>query len=434
MSKPKISNGLTRRELLGTIGGGALASGLVSSFPAPALASAPKVRIGYVSPRTGALAPFAESDPFTLSQVQQVLARGLDIGGTNYEVEITAIDDQSNSDRAATSANELINADGINLMLAQGALTNVPVASQCETAGVPCITTMDPWQGWMFPLSGDPAVGFDYVNHFFWGIEDIISTFIGMWNLQDTNKRVGTVWSNDAPGQVFANPDIGFPAALAPGGYEVVDVGSFQPGADDFSRQIVAFRDAGCEIVTGLFSPPEWAVFWRQAQQLGFRPKIATPAKALLFPSGIEALGNTGDGMSTEIWWTPSYPFTSSLTGQTCQEIADAYTASTGRRWTQPIGVIHALWELGINALKNAADPRDPDAVQEVIRNTNMTTVVGNIDWANSPVNNVAKLKIAGGQWRLQDDGTYDLKVTYNEAAPEVPVQAEFSMDLGGRG
>ena len=70
--------------------------------------------------------------------------------------------------------------------------------------------------------------------------------------------------------------------------------------------------------------------------------------------------------------------------------------------------------------------------MQEVIANTKMTTIVGDIDWKNSPVKNVAKLKIAGGQWRLQPDGSYALKVTYNKAAPEVPIEAKFKLGVGG--
>lgn len=424
--------GMTRREALKGLGGAAATFGLSSGLAAPALAGDNILRIGYISPQTGPVAPFAESDPFMLQKVRAAVASGLSINGKTYSVEISEVDDQSNSDRAATSANQLINGDGINLMLAQGAGTAVPVSAQCEVAGIPCITTMDPWQGWMFPQAGDPAVGFEYINHFFWGIEDIISTFIGMWDGQETNKKVATAWSNDPPGKVFGSKDIGFPASLGAGGYEITDVGEFQVGADDFTAQITAFRDAGCDIVTGLFNPPEWAIFWRQAQQLGFKPKIATPAKALLFPAGIAALGKAGDGMSTEIWWTPSYPYKSTLTGQTSQELADDYTATSGRPWTQPIGVVHALWELGINALKNAADPMDPDAVQEVIKTTKMTTIVGDIDFAGSPVKNVAKLKIAGGQWRLQPDGSYALKVTYNKAAPEVQIEDSFKLGVGG--
>jgi branched-chain amino acid transport system substrate-binding protein len=423
--------GMTRREALMGLGGAAATFGLSSSLAAPALAGENVLRIGYISPQTGPVAPFAESDPFMLKQVREVLAKGLTINGTTYQVEIHDVDDQSNPDRSATSANQLINGDGINLMLAQGAGTDVPVSAQCEVAGVPCITTMNPWQGWMLPQGGKPDEGFQYINHFFWGIEDIISTFIAMWDGQETNKKVATAWSNDPPGKVFGSKDIGFPASLGPAGYQITDVGEFQVGADDFSAQITAFRDAGCDIVTGLFNPPEWAIFWRQAQQLGFKPKIATPAKALLFPAGISALGKAGDGMSTEIWWTPAYPYKSTLTGQTSKELAEAYTASSGRPWTQPIGVVHALWELGINALKNAADPTDPDAVQEVIKTTKMTTIVGDLDFAGSPVKNVAKLKIAGGQWRLQPDDSYALKVTYNKAAPEVPIEADFKLGVG---
>jgi branched-chain amino acid transport system substrate-binding protein len=29
----------------------------------------------------------------------------------------------------------------------------------------------------------------------------------------------------------------------------------------------------------------------------------------LLFPSALEALGKSGNNLSTEVWWTPTYPF-----------------------------------------------------------------------------------------------------------------------------
>lgn len=418
---------LSRRTLLKA--GGALALG--STFPMPAIAATQKLKIGYITGATGIMAPFAEADPFLIPQVQEAFKSGLEINGTTYDLEIVTADDQSNPDRSSTIASQFINGDQVNLMLAMNALTHVPVSSQCEIAGVPCITTMDPWQGWMFPLGGQPDTGFEYVNHFFWGIEDIISLYVGMWDSLPTNKVIGSCWPNDPPGKVFGDPVIGFPAALGKAGFQVLETGTFQPGADDFSQQIVYFRDNGVEIVTGLFSPPEWAVFWRQAAQLGFKPKVATVAKALLFPSGIEALGNTGDGMSTEIWWTPEYPFKSSITGQTSKELADAYSAATGKTWTQPLGVVHALWEAGIGALKASGDPTNPEAVAAAARSQVIDTVVGKLDWANSGVKNVAKLKIAGGQWRLQDDGKYDLVVTYNKSAPDVPLGGEFSLELG---
>ena len=85
---------------------------------------------------------------------------------------------------------------------------------------------------------------------------------------------------------------------------------------NDFTSQISAFKAAGAEIVTGNMIPPDFATFWSQAAQQGFRPKIVTIGKALLFPSVINSLGARGNGLTTEIWWTPNHPFKSGLTGQ----------------------------------------------------------------------------------------------------------------------
>jgi branched-chain amino acid transport system substrate-binding protein len=162
---------------------------------------------------------------------------------------------------------------------------------------------------------------------------------------------------------------------------------------------------------------------------MGFRPKVATVAKALLFPTGVAALGSFADRMSTEIWWTPAYPFKSSLTGQTAKQIADAYERATLKPWTQPIGVVHALWELGIHALKTSGNPKNPEAVSAAIGRTNTETVIGRIDWAGSAIKNVAKMRIVGGQWRInQTERKLELAITHNATAREIPVQRKFEM------
>lgn len=67
-----------------------------SLFPTPALAQGAKLKIGYVSPVTGLFATFAEADPFLLKQVRQALKGGIVNNGKTYDVEIIAIDDQTN--------------------------------------------------------------------------------------------------------------------------------------------------------------------------------------------------------------------------------------------------------------------------------------------------------------------------------------------------
>ncbi|MES2541668.1 MAG: ABC transporter substrate-binding protein, partial [Pseudomonadota bacterium] len=128
-------------------------------------------------------------------------------------------------------------------------------------------------------------------------------------------------------------------------GYTLNDPGRYQNLNDDFSAQINAFKAANCEIVTGVVIPPDFTTFRNQALQQGFNPKIITVAKAILFPQSVEALGEAGHNLSSEVWWSNTHPFKSSLTGQSAAELAADFTAKTNRPWTQPIGFVHSLFE-----------------------------------------------------------------------------------------
>lgn len=405
-----------------------LTTGAAFSTGGAFAASKDTIRIGYISPRTGPFAPFAEADEFIAGQFQKAMADGLTVGGKKYRVELLARDDQSNPDRASNLAVELINKQGVDLMLAQGALGVVPVSQQCELNGIPCITTMTPWQAWLFPLKGDPAKGFKNIFHFFWGVEDIANVYLDIWSDLPTNKVVGAVFSNDVPGNAMGDSKLGMPGAFAQAGYKIVDIGKFPTGSDDFSNYIQAFKRENVEIVTGLFNPPEWATFLNQSAQMNFKPKVATIAKALLFPGGVAALGPRAEGMSTEIWWVPGYPFKSSLTGESAAELATAYATTTKRDWTQPIGVVHALFEVGVAALKASPDPKAPDKVVETLRTLKTQTVIGQLDFGGSGVKNVSKMRVVGGQWHVGANGKPELFITNNRVAPEIPVQRKFDL------
>ena len=281
---------------------------------------------------------------------------------------------------------------------------------------------MAPWQPYYFGRNPqDPERGFQWTYHFFWGLEDIIAVVLEMWSQVPTNKVVGALWPNDGDGNAWGDPELGFPPPLQEAGYRIVDPGRYQNGTQDFTAQISQYRSAGAEIVTGVPIPPDWTNFWKQAVQQGFIPKIASVGKALLFPASVEALGEIGEGMSTEVWWTPSHPFTSSLTGQSARELGDGYSEATNKQWTQPIGFVHALFEVAADVLTRASDV-SPQAIVEAIKGTNLDTIVGRIQWTGQPVPNVAKTKLVGGQWKRGTEFPYDLVVVTNSALPEVPV------------
>ena len=140
-----------------------------------------------------------------------------------------------------------------------------------------------------------------------------------------------------------------------------------------------------------------------------------------MFRAAVESMGDRGNNLSTEIWWTPTFPFKSGLTGQNAKQLTDAYTKATKRPWTQPIGYQHALFEVAIDVVKRSKNPHDPKAMLASIKATNYQSMVGPVHWTGQPVKNVCKTPLVAGQWR-RTNGKFDLVICENKSAPEIPV------------
>jgi branched-chain amino acid transport system substrate-binding protein len=432
MIRKPDSNHINRRTLLKyTAAGSAVAA---TGLRAPAVAQQRPVKLGYVSPQTGPLAAFAEADNFIITQFKETTQKGIKVGNATLPVEVIVKDSQSNPNRAAEVAKELIVQDKVDLMLvASTPETTNPVSTQCEIEEVACISTVAPWQPWFIgrqsnPAGGPPAwKGFDYTYHFFWGLEDVIAVFTNMWSQVPTNKSVGGLFPNDGDGNAWGDKQVGFPPVLDKQGYKLTDPGRYQNLTDNFSAQIRAFKDAQCEVITGVVLPPDFTTFWKQALQQGFKPKIASIGKAILFPVAVEALGKDGNNLSSEVWWSPNHPFKSSLNGMSAKALAGAYEDATKKQWTQPIGFVHALFELAVDVMGRVPQRGDAAATVKAIADTNLDTVVGNIRWNGADLppfaaKNVAKTPLVGGQWRLKDGNKYDILITDNRTAPTIPV------------
>ena len=409
-----------RRTLLG--GAGAMV-GLLAS-PSVLRAASREIRIGYITALSGPRAEFGVSDRWMLSQIQALVGNGLRIGGDTYSIEILMRDNQSSVNRSASLGTELIQREGVDLLLTQDLDAAVATGEMCDVMGVPAISTMGPWQAWMFGRGSNPAQGFPYTFTFFWGADAAMQTYTRIWDQIATDRVAGDFYLDNSVGLAFADPEHGLPAAMSAAGYKRVAGGMYQMQTQDFSAQVALFRNAKADIVTGFGFPPHWSTFWAQAGQAGYAPEAATFAGAFLFPSAIEAFGARGDGMTTEVWWTPNVPFRSSLTGQSASELAAAWEAHSGTQWVQTLGYSHALFEVALAALRKSAAPGDRDAVRDAIASLRLDTMVGPVDFAGSPIRSVAVTEVAGGQWRR---GTgrhpFDLLITENAFAPSIAVQ-----------
>ena len=125
--------------------GGTLAGAAVLGLPMHAFAQAKGIKIGFVSPQTGPLAPFGEADNFVIGQMNKLFAGGIDVGGKKIPVSIIQKDSQSNPNRAGEVANDLILREKIDLMLVSSTPeTTNPVSDACELNEIPCISTVAP--------------------------------------------------------------------------------------------------------------------------------------------------------------------------------------------------------------------------------------------------------------------------------------------------
>ena len=421
-------NRLDRRTVL---------TGMAAATAAPAIlyhtrayAKSPVVKVGYVSPKTGPLAGFGEAGDHVIEGIKAAVSGGIENNGKSFALEIITKDSQSNPNRAAEVAADLILGDEVDIILSQGTPdTTNPVCDQAEVNEVPCISTNCPWQPYFFGRNGDPAKGFDYTYHFFWGLEDVISVFLDIWGTSGVAKKVGGLFPNDADGNAWGHPELGLPKPLAANGYKLVDPGRYQPLNDDFSAQISKFKDEGCEIVTGVMIPPDFGNFWGQAAQQGFNPKVATIGKAILFPGFVKSLGPRAKGLTSEIWWHKDHPFSSSLTGDSSNKVATDYSKSTGRPWSQTIGFEHAIFEVAIDVIKRAEDLDSVPAIMDSIKTTKISTIVGDVSWigGKGPFKNVSKTPLVGGQWQ-EKGGDLELMITNNQHAPQISKTGELQL------
>lgn len=426
---------ISRRGILKAAAGTLGTAALTLHYPSALAASAPKLRIGWVAALSGPGAQFGAAVPFVKAQLDRLFQGGLQVGAKRYAVDILIRDSQSSINIATRSAIELMTLDKVDMIVATEALAAIGAGQMASVSHVPMVSTLFPSDA-LVTLRGGPAAfsnhGTPWTFHFMFDTGDICEAYLGMWKpirakLDDT---VGTFYVDQPAARGFADPAHGLPKYLRGAGYKVLNAGLFKVETDDFSNQVAKFKAGKAQTITGFMFPNHFAAFWRQAAQSNYKPEVATIAAAFLFPGGVDALGDRGNGMSTEIWWSPKLPYASSLTGQSAQALATAWEKAKGAQWTPVLGYTHAAWEVAVHALRSCSDPTDRQAVRNALAHTKLETVVGEVDFAGSQLPGVAKTQLVAGQWRLAKKGPYkfDLLVTYAPASSPFKVEDEFKL------
>jgi len=405
------------------------------------------IKIGFVSPRTGALADFAGPDAYVLNQIRgsSYFSKGITIGKTKYRIEITEKDTQSLGNVAVQVTQELINS-GVDLILVSSAPeTVIPVATTCEQYKIPCVSTVVPWEAYWGGFSGATisaegaatGTGPTYNSTFFFGIPQFVGTFVPMWiRVQKStkcNSNVAEMYPNDSDGNAFRAafaPTVG--AIYPSGGYNFVDGGAYTDLATDYTSMIQTFKTGGkggasCDLFVNCPLPPDFQTFWTQASQQNYNPKLATVAKVMLFPTDAYALGSLSNNIATDAWFTPYAPYKSSLTGLTAYNFCADYQKAGHGQWVQSMGSTYSLFEVAIQGLKKVTNPHNRLALARALQTVDYNGMCGPINMNSkssdpmlaSPAKGIGIISPVGVQWK---PGSTDLVGHHKYAWSQVVV------------
>ena len=162
-------------------------------------------------------------------------------------IEIVSRDSQSNPNRASEVASQLINNDNVDIMVASSTADTLdPVSDQCELAACPASPPTIRGRT-VFGRKGDPAKGFDWTYHFFWGFGMVSDLFTDMWQALPTNKTLGLMFTNDPDGIAANDPQHGLPPVITKGGVRRCTISaSIRRSPEDFTAQITQLKKSDC--------------------------------------------------------------------------------------------------------------------------------------------------------------------------------------------
>jgi branched-chain amino acid transport system substrate-binding protein len=432
--QPSQERSIARRSVLRGLGAGAVAIGAGGILAAcssgtkgsTAAFSTSTITLGYIAPFTGSLAGFASADKFVIDTIRNTpaYAKGFKAGGRTYDVNIIAADSQSDPNRASQLARQLILNNNVDMLLTSSTPETVnPVAVVAQTEGVPCAATNDPWESWYGGLGGDPAkptTAFQYCTLFFFGLKDLNNCFVPMWNrIGATPKNVALQYPNDADGNAFR---AALPGLMQADGFTPIDGGAYNDGTTDFTAMITKFKKDHCQYLSNCPLPPDFNRFWRQANRQGWKPRLATVAKVLLFPADTVALGPLVNNIATDSWWGPYLETRSSLDPTlTSKKLSDTFQAQTGKQWVQSIGGTYSLFEVAHQAFSKVSAPHDRQEVANALHAVHYVGMSGPINFSGGPAPGVSITPLLGVQWKATSGPfPFEMKVVDNTQIPHV--------------
>lgn len=382
------------------------------------------IKIGYVNPTTGALAGNGEGCKWVVDQITDYVKENpITVDGKKMDFQVIVYDSESDANKCSEMTQKLIEEDKVDLIVAiQTPNTVIPVAEVAERYEIPCIATQAPVDS-----VASSREKFDWTYLSFYTLDDVYESQRALWTAAGyapgSGAKVGLLFANDADGTAWHDL---FIKRLADDGYTVVDPGQYPSGTIDFTNVANTFKSEKIDVIAGTNIPPDFMNSYNAVISAGVEVGAVTMGKCCLLESDVNALGDLADGIMTQVWWAPTNPFTSALTGVSSSELDAAYAADNdGRTMPQPAAYGYQALELAVQTFQTTKSMKKED-IRSAIAALDTDTIIGHVKYDQEKDGlKFARTVLCGGQWQ-RENGELKLRIIDNSLHPEIPLTGEF--------
>ena len=393
-----------------------------------------EIRVGVVQAQTGMFAGFGQGGVFGVRAAVDDINKqgGVDVGGKRIPIKLIVVDNESDPNKAGSLAESLIVQDKVNFICSgdEPPPMHAGVSHAADRYKIPYVTSVGPFEPWMamrqetptkwqytwatglFAIVTPAAAG-DFRAKPGYTVMDTWTAMLDLFGGQ-TNKTVGLIASDEPDGRGCYTL---FGPALTKLGYHVIGIdknlGLMPLETNDFSSVIKQWKDAKVEILWGNCPGPFFGAFWKQANSLGFKPKMVSIGRAALYYTDVSAWG--GDlpwGIGTEMWWDPSFKDSPGIGGTTPVSLAERWSKEAKQPLNPAIGPGYRSVQVLIDAIQRAGS-LDPEKVNAALAQTNLATICHTVKFDE---NHFSRGPLMFGQWFKTDKPEkWELKVVFSK-------------------
>jgi branched-chain amino acid transport system substrate-binding protein len=303
---------------------------------------------------------------FMVEQINE--AGGIPVGDSNYQVEITYYDDESEPETAARLVERLIVQDEVDFLLgpySSGA--TFPASSVAEQHEMPMVVAHA-------AATTIYERGFENLWATLNSIDQYFGTILEMVaEHEDGPESVAIINENALAPQLAADAAEEIGTEL---GLEVLYKEHYPSGTTDLSSLLAAVRDEDPDMLIGAGYTGDMILLRRQMDDLGYVPNLTAFMLGPTLPGFVEDLGDLAEGILEPVQWAPNMAWEDEVFGWSAQDYSDMFEERFGyapdyhppQSSAALMVYYHALQEVG---------SLDRDQVRDAIDATDIMTFYG---------------------------------------------------------